>query len=238
MDTRPCSFCSHENPEDAKFCNACGSSMHLQLCQRCGAIDNVSAVACYKCGASFSGQGPDENTRRESEGAASDRAHGAPANPIAAPSTNAATAARAADPSPIRRLEQRKGSAARALLFVVIAAAAVFVYRAYAPSEEGKVPDPALVRAPGPSSAGAIDATLDAVPPSSAIVAAEVVPVRTPPVPDAAQPPTAVDPPRSIDETQPAAGQEASAAAGTDGSQAPPGSYPCSPEVAALGLCN
>ena len=53
MDIVHCSFCKHGNPADAKFCNACGSSLALQLCEACGAIDNVSATACHKCGHPF-----------------------------------------------------------------------------------------------------------------------------------------------------------------------------------------
>lgn len=53
MEIVHCSFCKHGNPADAKFCNACGSSLALQLCQACGAIDNISATACHKCGHPF-----------------------------------------------------------------------------------------------------------------------------------------------------------------------------------------
>jgi ribosomal protein L40E len=53
MELVHCSFCKHGNPADAKFCNACGSSLALQLCQACGAIDNISATACHKCGQPF-----------------------------------------------------------------------------------------------------------------------------------------------------------------------------------------
>ena len=53
MDIVHCSFCKHSNPADAKFCNACGSSLELQLCEACGAIDNVSATVCHKCGRPF-----------------------------------------------------------------------------------------------------------------------------------------------------------------------------------------
>lgn len=53
MEIVHCSFCKHGNPADAKFCNACGSSLSLQLCEACGAIDNVSAVVCHKCGQPF-----------------------------------------------------------------------------------------------------------------------------------------------------------------------------------------
>ncbi|MDT3669955.1 MAG: hypothetical protein ROZ37_06450 [Aromatoleum sp.] len=159
--------------------------------------------------------------------------------PSSTASANAAAAARALDPSPVFRRGQRKDVGARALLFVVIAATAALLYRAYTPSEEGDAADAERARAASPSSPGTIDATLGAVPPSSAIVAAEVVPVRTPPpLPDVAPSPTADDPPLSVDETQPTASREAPAATAADGSQAPPGSYSCTPEVAALGLCN
>ena len=50
METILCSFCRHQNPPAAKFCNACGSSLKLQLCPHCGAIDDVGALSCYKCG--------------------------------------------------------------------------------------------------------------------------------------------------------------------------------------------
>lgn len=53
MLTLDCPFCERENPEDAKFCNACGSPLHLKPCQQCGAVDDVRAQACYKCGAPF-----------------------------------------------------------------------------------------------------------------------------------------------------------------------------------------
>jgi hypothetical protein len=53
MEIVHCSFCKHGNPAEAKFCNACGSSLALQLCEACGAIDNISASACHKCDQPF-----------------------------------------------------------------------------------------------------------------------------------------------------------------------------------------
>src|SRR5690606_22547131 len=53
MDIVHCAFCKNSNPADAKFCNACGSALALQLCEACGAIDNVSATVCHKCGHAF-----------------------------------------------------------------------------------------------------------------------------------------------------------------------------------------
>lgn len=48
-----CLFCKHPNPEGASFCNGCGSPLHLQPCDRCGAIDKRTAATCYKCGGEF-----------------------------------------------------------------------------------------------------------------------------------------------------------------------------------------
>ena len=48
-----CLFCNHRNPASAKYCNECASPLHLQPCNECGAIDNRTAITCYKCGAQF-----------------------------------------------------------------------------------------------------------------------------------------------------------------------------------------
>lgn len=48
-----CPFCNHANPADAKFCNDCGSPLHLQPCKQCEAINDQAANNCYKCGTEF-----------------------------------------------------------------------------------------------------------------------------------------------------------------------------------------
>lgn len=48
-----CLFCNHLNPGGASFCNDCGSQMHLQPCDRCGAINKRAAKICHKCQSSF-----------------------------------------------------------------------------------------------------------------------------------------------------------------------------------------
>jgi hypothetical protein len=58
MPTLDCPFCERQNPEDAKFCNACGSPLHLKPCKECGAVDDIGAKACYKCGAPFPARVP------------------------------------------------------------------------------------------------------------------------------------------------------------------------------------
>jgi Double zinc ribbon len=44
-----CAFCDHVNPEGSKFCNACGGPLHLAKCPHCGAVNDKTATACYKC---------------------------------------------------------------------------------------------------------------------------------------------------------------------------------------------
>ena len=47
-----CSFCEHENPVGAKYCNECGTLLDLVFCN-CGAVNGVTDAACYRCGASL-----------------------------------------------------------------------------------------------------------------------------------------------------------------------------------------
>jgi len=48
-----CLFCNHANPPGAKFCNDCGSPLHLKLCKQCEAVNGQVAKNCYKCGTEF-----------------------------------------------------------------------------------------------------------------------------------------------------------------------------------------
>lgn len=49
-----CFFCDHDNPAGAKYCNECGSPLHLIPC-KCGAVNNVTDACCHRCGADVSG---------------------------------------------------------------------------------------------------------------------------------------------------------------------------------------
>jgi hypothetical protein len=53
-----CPFCEHVNPADSKFCNVCGGALHLAHCPRCGAVNDVTATACYQCHDPFPGRKP------------------------------------------------------------------------------------------------------------------------------------------------------------------------------------
>ena len=46
-----CPFCTHSNPAGARFCNECGSPLHLLPCEHCGAVNDVLSRDCYRCGA-------------------------------------------------------------------------------------------------------------------------------------------------------------------------------------------
>jgi len=59
MFPNACPFCDHGNPEDAKFCSACGGALHLVPCLRCGAVNDVAATACYQCHGQLPGRGTD-----------------------------------------------------------------------------------------------------------------------------------------------------------------------------------
>jgi hypothetical protein len=51
MFPHQCLFCDHVNPVGAKFCNDCGSPLHLKPCKQCEAINDHAAQNCYRCGA-------------------------------------------------------------------------------------------------------------------------------------------------------------------------------------------
>src|SRR5438067_1247652 len=51
MSPSRCRFCDHGNPEGARFCNGCGSPLHLKPCPQCEAVNDTAAAQCYECGA-------------------------------------------------------------------------------------------------------------------------------------------------------------------------------------------
>jgi len=48
-----CPFCNHANQAGAKYCNDCGSPLHLKPCNQCEAINDEVASNCYSCGTEF-----------------------------------------------------------------------------------------------------------------------------------------------------------------------------------------
>lgn len=53
MVTLLCFCCDHRNPAGSKFCNACGTPLHLKPCKHCEAINARAAAHCHQCGETF-----------------------------------------------------------------------------------------------------------------------------------------------------------------------------------------
>jgi uncharacterized protein DUF1161/double zinc ribbon protein len=53
MSALRCLCCEHDNRVGEKFCEQCGSTLNLKLCEHCEAINESSAQRCYKCDAKF-----------------------------------------------------------------------------------------------------------------------------------------------------------------------------------------
>jgi ribosomal protein L40E len=49
MPLTNCGYCEHGNPPDSKYCNACGATLTLAPCPRCGAVLEITATTCYQC---------------------------------------------------------------------------------------------------------------------------------------------------------------------------------------------
>lgn len=60
MSLTKCQYCDHGNPADSKFCNACGATLTLAPCPRCGAVNQIKATACYQCRGALPGGRTDE----------------------------------------------------------------------------------------------------------------------------------------------------------------------------------
>lgn len=254
MEIVPCSFCKHGNPADAKFCNACGSSLSLQLCEACGAIDNIDATACHKCGRPFS-----------------PRSHPVAADVGTLPGSSSASSA--------GESAHRTRSPGRliALLALIIAGTLVIYPRVAGdqaapagrstPTQAGPVAEPDPVPAeshPGsqPASApqspppAAAVATADATQPPTAASAAEAVSEEAERSPEAAsealaETPSPVEIAAPTEQAEVAAPTPAAPAAALQAGDEPPGTERpetstadapetpagCSPAIDALGLC-
>ena len=192
-----CLFCNHLNPADASFCNSCGSQMHLQPCDRCGAVDKRSAKACYKCDSAFTlpaasepepaPVAPDQplaepalfdaDTAQEFAPAHPDPAHPDPAHALleAQPVTEMVTTEKAATATGSRRPWP---SVAFAILFVATALTAYYYARppARVPPQQGAIPVVA-----GAAAVSVAPIAAQAKPTLPAPVAAASAPAAAPP---------------------------------------------------------
>jgi hypothetical protein len=108
MSSVLCRFCAHGNPAGAKFCNECGSPLHLKPCPRCEAITESTAGQCHQCGASFETEAVAETA---GEHAAADTLHAS--TPAAQPASNIpiALAERLGGDTAVRKFDARDRSA-------------------------------------------------------------------------------------------------------------------------------
>ena len=53
-----CHFCGHDNPGGSRFCNDCGSPLHLKSCPQCEAVNDQAADHCSQCQAAFGLEAP------------------------------------------------------------------------------------------------------------------------------------------------------------------------------------
>lgn len=242
-----CLFCNHLNPADASFCNRCGSPMHLQPCDRCGAIDKRSAKSCYKCGSGFTLPAPPDS--------APDAAPAVPDDQPAAPSLIEVAVAREQPPLPedfspadfalqtvdeppaydSARSARAWGVPVSALLLVAAAAWGYYYFELLAPSatQQGAV-------RPAPQVSGALmsdDAATPTVAPplEGASVATGTTPTLAPvsSAPDETPAPVAPTAGAAI-----TAQPSAATADEVKTLQAPPILKECPPAVATLGLCS
>ena len=86
-----CPHCQHENPEGAKFCNACGAKLEV-ACPQCDHVNPLESRFCNECGASLitpfsvaSSQKPQSRAKLSKQKAKGEKRGGAKAQePVAA----------------------------------------------------------------------------------------------------------------------------------------------------------
>jgi hypothetical protein len=62
MSAMHCPFCEKDNPADSRFCNACGAQLNLAPCLRCGAVNEAQAQTCFQCRARLGGDQVEADT--------------------------------------------------------------------------------------------------------------------------------------------------------------------------------
>jgi len=219
-----CLFCNHLNPAGASFCNNCGSQLHLQPCDRCGAINKRTEKGCHKCGASFTL--PAAPGLNASVPALSD------VEPTNLPQDNVAVAT---ENKPARLSRRTLQLAALALLFVAIVMSGEYYSEQSAEftKTQGVIPF-------APRVSGLPMATTVTPPPVATLV--EEAPVRPDTTPKLAT--VTVKPTETLSPAQPAAGTRLTVRTSTASqAEAINRLYPellkeCPDSVAALGICS
>ena len=234
-----CLFCNHLNPAGASFCNDCGSQMHLQPCDRCGAINKRTARNCYKCDAGFTlPAAPEPDSAPQDAGIEKLRTSApvdaTPPAPESAPAYEIVSSASAAAATGSRRTVHF------AVPAMVLVAMAVGVYYFLVPSAPSAQTPGAAPLASGASgtltSVSAGPATADApIDPASAATGVTPTPVAAISGPGEALAP-APAPPKAV------AAMTARRSPPPDAEPKSPAAAPilvqCPDAVAALGLCS
>jgi ribosomal protein L40E len=166
-----CLFCAHKNPPGAKFCNECGSPLHLAPCKQCDAINSLNETHCYQCGAALVPlDAPAQPAQSELEltGAARPSSESRPEPEASEPALHEPEGPRVRDAAlpRARALDARRSwwdgfmaAAATAVVVLAIAGGGVFYYL-HEGSRAGEPPAPAPSEPPraqapkAPSAAG------------------------------------------------------------------------------------
>ncbi len=212
-----CSFCGHDNPAAAKYCNECAADLQLALCSACSAVNRRDMAQCHKCGASL------HATSQES-------------------ATLPAVAETAPEPSPPPRHRRVIAFALMAVIGVIAAASAAYRMGAIAPAAfTAPVPAEAISHASDASRAEPTGATVatPATPPRD-----EPAPPRDEPAPprDEPAPPRDEPEPRPDQRIEAQPTQAMALPKDPEPMQPPTATAPptngCTDAVAALALCD
>lgn len=234
-----CLFCNHLNPAGASFCNDCGSQMHLQPCDRCGAINKRTARNCYKCDAGFTLPAtpeldpapPDTGIAAVDPSAPADSAHFPPESSPAFEIVSSASAA------PVTGTRRTVHSAVPVMMLVAMAMAAAGYYF-FVPSAPIAKKQSAAPLAPGVS--GTVSSVSAAPTIAAAPIEAASAPAGPTPKPAAGTSVLHQAPAPALPTTDTAipVRRTPPTDAGPENRPPPPVLAECAEAVAALGLCN
>ena len=238
MSQRLCPYCDHPNLADAKFCSACGAAMHLAPCPHCGAVNNISSAACYRCHGELPGIGTVEDAPATTAIVAAESPEG-----IAVAATPAASAG-----------NSRPSLIVVGIIFIAFAAASYYAYRQRSeiggrdpatPAQAESTPVTGIISRPEAPPPGA-SKTSAADSPAPPVARPELAPggdapAATPAPAVASESATEVRPRRRGSAAVVAPAEPAAAAAPIDRRSIPlPPAAPianCTDAIAALGLC-
>lgn len=238
-----CPYCDHVSPEDSKFCNECGAALHLKPCPHCGSLNDITKTeACLRCGGAMLQQvAADEEASTAQQPAA-------PTPPVQPPQA-ANDALIVAEPPlmpprggpPLRR---PRPAAVALILITALGTAGWYGVAALRAPPSAASPSPSLAARPGPALPSPVPA------PAPAPVSTVAAPVDPAPAVSKSDEPAATPPARPARRAVTVAEPRSTPADRGGGEQTgrtdrreaiepkTPPLGPCTPAVAALGLCS